>query len=90
MARFKLVKIGRRKVEVQKVRLKLNFGILLVAFACAFLVWLYVKGSTAPMPPEHEGTSPEETVSAQIGAVSDHAWASSLDVVENGGRGCEA
>lgn len=45
MRRFKLSKISKRKVEVQKVRLKINFGILLLAFLFACLVWMYVVGS---------------------------------------------
>ena len=45
MARFRLAKIRKRKVEVQKVRFKPNFWVLLLSFLCAFLVWLYVTGS---------------------------------------------
>lgn len=45
MRRFKLTKINKRRVEVQKVRLKINFGTLLLAFLFACLVWLYVAGS---------------------------------------------
>lgn len=62
MARFKLVKIGKkgkRRVEVQKVRFKLHFGALLLALVCAMLVWLYVKGSTPPKPEYPEGFPPE-------------------------------
>lgn len=44
MARFKLVKIGRRKVEVQKVRFKVNLGVLLGSFLCAVFVWMYLTG----------------------------------------------
>ncbi len=62
MARFKLVRTGKKRgrVEVQKVHLKVHYGALLLAFVCAVLVWLYVKGST-PLPP----TPPEDTTSEQ-------------------------
>ncbi len=101
MARFKLVKISRRKVEVQKVRLKIHFGILLGAFACAFLVWLYVKGSRLPEPGLLEDTQPNETVAAETETtpetetvlgetdVTAEMYASSLKP-ENGGYACEA
>lgn len=45
MRRFKLVRVNRRKVEVQKIKLKVNFVSLLVAFLFACLVWLYVAGT---------------------------------------------
>lgn len=61
MARFKFVKINRRRVEVQKVHFRVKFGMLLIAFACAFIVWLYVKGSTPPELPPMIETQPEET-----------------------------
>ena len=52
MRRFKLAK-NKRKIEVQKVRLKVNFGTLLLAFVFACLVWLYVVGSgTKSVAPE--------------------------------------
>ena len=58
MRRFKLVKTSKRKVEVQKVRLKVNFGTLLLALLFACLVWLYVAGSTPkPLPPDPTDTS---------------------------------
>ncbi len=50
MRRFKLAKISKRRVEVQKVRLKINFGTLLLAFLFACLVWLYVVGSGMKNP----------------------------------------
>lgn len=49
MRRFKLAK-NKRKIEVQKVRLKINFGTLLLAFLFACLVWLYVVGSSTKTP----------------------------------------
>lgn len=66
MARFKLVRIGKKgkkRVEVQKVRFKLHFGALIFALICAFLVWFYVKGSTPPAlePPRSDETTPTET-----------------------------
>lgn len=67
MARFKLVKISKRKVEVQKVRFKPNFLVLLISFACAVFVWLYLTGTNNPpkttTPEESKGN---ETVSAVI------------------------
>ncbi len=75
MARFKLVKIGKkgkRRVEVQKVRFKLHFGALLLALACAILVWLYVKGS-APKKPEYPEGLPPETVSFETEASAEVA-----------------
>ncbi len=46
---------------MQKVRFKIKLGMLLIAFACAFIVWLYVKGSTPPELPPSEETRTEET-----------------------------
>ena len=101
MARFKLVKISKRRVEVQKVRLKVRLGILLVAFACAFLVWLYVKGSRLPMPLPPEESQPQETVTTQAettpevatnpqeGSVTAEMDVSSL-LPDDGGCACEA
>ena len=58
MRRFKLVRISKRKVEVQKVRLKVNFGTLIIALLFACLVWLYVAGSSPkPLPPDPADTS---------------------------------
>ena len=57
MRRFKLAKIGKRRVEVQKVRLKINFTTLLLAFLFAFLVWLYVAGSENKAPTDTQDTS---------------------------------
>ena len=59
MRRFKLVKISRRRVEVQKIRLKINFSTLLIAFLFACLVWLYVAGSDIrnPQHPDSQDTS---------------------------------
>lgn len=66
MARFKLVKIGRRKVEVQKVRFKLNLVALLISFACAVLVWLYMTGRN-PRPESDPSMSgrPEESAAVE-------------------------
>ncbi len=64
MARFKLVKIRRRKVEVQKVRFKPNFWMLLLSFLCAFLVWLYVTGKHPAPAPGDADKAPEFTQSA--------------------------
>lgn len=67
MARFKLVRTGkkRNRVEVQKVRFKVHYGALLLAFVCAVLVWLYVKGST-PIPPDiSEESMPAPSASAE-------------------------
>lgn len=101
MARFKLVKISRRRVEVQKVRLKVNFGILLFAFACAILVWLYVKGSRLPKPIPPEETQPSETVTTETETTPEAETVlgetnvtaemyASLRISENGGCACEA
>lgn len=65
MARFKFVRINRRRVEVQKVRFRVKIGMLVIAFACAFIVWLYVKGSTPPEQPPVAETQPVETQAAE-------------------------
>ncbi|MBE6585204.1 MAG: hypothetical protein E7645_01610 [Ruminococcaceae bacterium] len=61
MARFKLVKVGKkekRRIEVQKVKFRLRPGALIFSLIFAFLVWFYVKGSTyrAPEQPTEEPT----------------------------------
>lgn len=63
MRRFKLVRVNRRKVEVQKVKLKINYGTLLIAFLFACLVWLYVAGSDLQknIPPEPMDTTAAAT-----------------------------
>ena len=63
MRRFKLVRTRKRRVEVQKVKLKINFGTLLIAFLFACLVWLYVAGSDAqkPTPPDPVDTATQVT-----------------------------
>ena len=63
MRRFKLVRVNRRKVEVQKVKLKINYGTLLIAFLFACLVWLYVAGSDIQKntPPEPMDTTASVT-----------------------------
>ena len=61
MARFKLVKTGKRRVEVRKVRFKVNFVVLILSLACAVLVWLYVTGRNA----DPDLLNPEETKESQ-------------------------
>lgn len=70
MARFRLVKIGKRRVEVQKVRFKPSFWTLLLCFLCAFLVWLYVTGSHLSSEAENTEKAPEGTQSSVV-AVSE-------------------
>ena len=60
MRRFKLAK-NKRRVEVQKVRLKVNFGTLILAFLFACLVWLYVVGSGMKNPAAEQQTPTEST-----------------------------
>ena len=81
MARFKLVKIGtvngRSVVRVQKVPFKIKLNTLLIALACAILVWLYVKGTGMKHhqpPPENP---PAETGASEICA--SHPWEAALD-----------
>ncbi len=66
MARFRLVKIRKRKVEVQKVKFKPNFWMLLLSFLCAFLVWLYVTGSHLASESEDTEKVPEGTQSSTV------------------------
>ena len=87
MARFKFVRISKRKVEVQKVRFKIKLGMLLVAFACAFIVWLYVKGSTPPELPPPEETSPVEEISSETEAEWTAAETSESVHLKEGSRG---
>lgn len=68
MARFRLAKIRRRKVEVQKVRFKPNFWVLLLSFLCAFLVWLYVTGSHLASAPEDADKAPAGTQASTVSA----------------------
>ena len=65
MARFKLVK-KKRKVEVQKVRFKPNFWVLLLSFLCAFLVWLYVTGSHLASESQDAEKAPVGTQSSTV------------------------
>ena len=88
MARFKLVKISRRRVEVQKVRLKVQFGILLFAFACAFLVWLYIKGTQLRLDenqPAESVTAETETM-AEAETDTDGTFAATTPISEDGGN----
>ncbi len=65
MRRFKLVKISKRRVEVQKVRFRINFGTLAVALLVAVLVWLYIAGSQAPQTPSPDTPDTQEMVVTQ-------------------------
>ena len=68
MARFKLVRTGKKRgrVEVQKVHFKVHYGALLLAFICAVLVWLYVKGSAPLSPAPSEDTTSAQTETANV------------------------
>ena len=66
MRRFKLVKISKRRVEVQKVRFGINIGTLAVALLFAVLVWLYVAGSQTPATTPGETTEAPEVVTEQV------------------------
>ena len=87
LARFKLVKIGKKKVEVQKVRFKVNLAVLLGSFLCAVFVWMYLTGRDAAselIPPEGE-THPENEVTettAGIGTAEVLSWVSGGSVRE--------
>ncbi|MBQ9779715.1 MAG: hypothetical protein IJW00_02100 [Clostridia bacterium] len=85
MARFKLVRIGKKgkkRVEVQKVHFKLHFGALVFALICAFLVWFYVKGSTPPAlePPRPEETTPRETAEVSDVTTADTVYEAAMSL----------
>lgn len=84
MGRFKLVRISKKKVEVQKIRFKMNFGTVLIAFAFACLVWLYVAGSDTrpePMDPGAHTTPDTEEGSAVEASLMGPEQASAYSVI---------
>ena len=95
MARFRLVKIGKKKVEVRKVGLKVNLTALFLSFLFAVLIWLYLTGRDASVKPEQsEDSQPEKTQTAEHVTKSlseEFCYALSPVLLDlNGGSCCES
>ena len=94
MARFRLVKIGKKKVEVRKVGLKVNLTALFISVVFAVLIWLYLTGrGTHTKPGQPEGPCPEETsTSEQVTESVSEGFSHTLSLALfdlNGGPCCE-